>query len=77
MTNSVYSSDDFDTGFQTYYSGYYNTTFTERHEWYRTAEDIDNDNYQYAWYGLDDKVTKTNSDQWLWKNVPIPSEKFG
>lgn len=51
MTNSVYQSDDFDTGFQPYYSGYYNTTFTEHHEWYRTAEDIDNDTYQYAWYG--------------------------
>lgn len=77
MTNSVFSSDDFDTGFQPYYSGYYNTTYTERHEWYRTAEDIDSDNYQYAWYALDDKVTKTNSDQWLWKNVPSPSELFG
>lgn len=62
-----------------YYSGYYNTTFTEHHWWYREAEDdaTDPDYYHYAWYGLDDRIEKTNSDQWMWKNVPIPSTLWG
>ena len=75
--NCVRQSDNFDTGFESYYTGYYNTTFTEHHEWYREADDIDSNTFQYAWYGLDDKITKTNSDQWLWKHVPIPSTTFG
>jgi hypothetical protein len=63
-----------------FYSGYYDTTFSTRHRWYREAEDdaVDPDHYyHYVWYALDDRMVKDNQDQWMWKNLPIPSTLFG
>lgn len=63
-----------------FYSGYYDTTFTMKYRWSMTAEDDAADPehyYHYVWEALDDRLVKTNQDQWLWKHVPIPSSLFG
>lgn len=64
--------------------GYTDEAFTVHEEWSRRATTSydsgaydPTDYYHYEWDKTVDHLAKTNIDNWMWKNIPVPSTLWG
>lgn len=72
-------AQDKDTGYvtdQTTPQGYIQEVFNQHHSWSQEEEDLGNNQFQYVWNAIDEKVINTSNELFLWKMCPVPSSAF-